>query len=101
MQVLQLSDADIAALPPGQQEQVRQLVSSIEAMNPDILIPILTPCSHCDQPSLETTNLNVTKLSIIVRTRSINLKMYFANGTFIHRLYLTFCPFFALSSSFA
>lgn len=26
MQVLQLSDAEISALPPGQQEQVRQLV---------------------------------------------------------------------------
>ncbi|KAI8580859.1 hypothetical protein K450DRAFT_234911 [Umbelopsis ramanniana AG] len=29
MQVLQLSDADIAALPPGQQEQVRQLKQQI------------------------------------------------------------------------
>jgi hypothetical protein len=28
MQVLQLSDAEISALPPGQQEQVRQLVST-------------------------------------------------------------------------
>lgn len=47
MQVLQLSDADIAALPPSQQEQVRQLVSSIESVNHDSLIPILTFCSHC------------------------------------------------------
>ena len=101
MQVLQLSDADIAALPPGQQEQVRQLVSSIEAVNPDSLIPILTFCSHCDQPSSETTNSNVTNLSIIIRTQSINFKTVLCNGKFIHRLYLTFCPFFALSSSFA
>jgi Transcription termination and cleavage factor C-terminal len=45
MQVLQLSDADIAALPPGQQEQVRQLVSNIESsvhsqFNPHTDIPL-------------------------------------------------------------
>lgn len=43
MQVLQLSDAEISALPPGQQEQVRQLVSTLNLIYTITYYSILLP----------------------------------------------------------
>jgi hypothetical protein len=61
MQVLQLSDAEISALPPGQQEQVRQLVGPPKNSALLTMTQLLTysMISHL----IETTNTNVANVN--------------------------------------
>jgi hypothetical protein len=102
MQVLQLSDADIAALPPGQQEQVRQLVRNLNCLRHDFII-ILTFYLYRNLPFVETTNLNVTNMSIIIThpDRMNIIKLYLENKmagllSSVFNILSLFCPFFKL-----
>lgn len=61
MQVLQLSDAEISALPPGQQEQVRQLVRPQKHSALSTMTQLLT-YSMIPHP-IETANTNVANVN--------------------------------------